>query len=685
MKIKRVITTIVAGFFALNLFTFGKVGASASTSQATEFSDDFNGGALKEEWLPCAVEEEGAPSLTQDGKLDLTVAGSSVVYTQKAERLDSRTETTFTLGAKLEIADMSVGGAMGFEIGKPNADAPFGVFFGVSRTQTGYQFVKLGDQASEYGESVCVENQSQLTFRLQLVLYYHNWVELFVNGEKVQSFYSERSAGYFALASKNAFGVNAVQGGYMDDFVFTTNNYEESFAFNRATNFNGTKPSGSGRAFFVNAKEWYISGNAKVQGSVADSADGKLCFENADENTVFGPNERFADYMVKFDLEIGGGAYTEENDGEAFGLCLGKGMPSLGNDTAVGLGITRKDGKSVAYAFDKTQNAVRPLNAQEDESVEFWSENGGVYQFIYLVRGGKVKMYFKEATQDESVLGILRAEYEVGNTYGYFSVFGINGIDFQMDNFSVINLSHGTSTLEYIEGERLENLHMLFSEEASLKAYEFTDAKTYEGILHVSENGKLETKGDVLNYILRISVQNAGDSFTVGHGERKIEFNANGRTVKLVGYGETEKTVLLDRRLYLDGVILEISCIGDVLTIAYANNTDPLARMEKAVEIEIPMTTERGKISVTATEGATALTALSVFNFDMNATIKTRDFDALTDESSPWIDKPTGAVAEGENLLKKNFGYLVLAGCTAVAVVIFLIDWRRKNKKEEDE
>ena len=387
---------------------------------------------------------------------------------------------------------------------------------------------------------------------------------------------------------------------------------------------------------------------------------------------------------MKFDITLGGGAYTAENDGEAFGLCFGKAMPSLGNDTALGLGVARKDGKSVAYAYDKTQSGTKALTAQEGESIEFWSETEVSYQFIYLVRHGSVKMYFKEATQDESVLGILRAEYDAGNTYGYFSVFGLNGVDFQIDNFSVVNLSHGTSTLEYLEGEHLENLHMLFSEEASLKAYEFTDAKTYEGILHVSEKGKLETKGDVLNYILRISVQNAGNALTIAHGDRKLEFNANGRTIKLVGYGETEKTVLLDRRLYLDGAILDIACIGDLLTISYANNTDPITRMEKAVEIEIPFTQTRGKISVTATEGAAALTALSVFNFDMNATIKTRDFDALKDESSPWVDKPTGEAGSDENLLKKNLGYLVLAGCTAAAVVIFLIDWRRKNKKEED-
>lgn len=684
MKKKRIITTVLAGLLALNLFTFGRVGASASTSEAVAFTDDFNDGALGKEWLSCGTgETDGEPKITADGRLDLTAAGSSAVYKQKAERLDSRTETTYTLEATVDVADTGIGVAVGFEIGKPSADAPFGVFFGVLRTVEGYQFVKLGDQSSEYGEKIFVENEEELTFRFQLVLYYHNWVELFVNGEKKQSFYSERSAGHFALASKNAFDLDSVVGGYMDDFVFKTNDYEESFAFNHATNFNGTKPSGGGRTFFIDPKEWYTDGVA-VKADELDTSNGKLGF-NATETTVqFGPNDRYADYLVKFDLTMGGGTYTEENNGETFGLCVGKRMKSLGTETATGLGITRKDGKSALYAFDQDESDTAELNAQDGETLEFWSAEEQTYQFIYLVQNGKIKMYFKTATDDESVLGILRGEYEVENTYGYFSVFGANGADFEIDNFSVVNLSHGTSTLEYLEGERLENLHMIFSEEASLKAYELTDAKTYEGILHISENGKLETKGDVLNYILRISVNNAGKSFTVGHGDRKIVFNANGRTLKLVGYAETEQTVVLDRRLYLDGAVLEIACIGEALSVSYANNTDPFARMENVIEIAVPMLKERAKISVTSTEGTSALTALSVFNFDMNGTIKTRDYDTLKDEVSPWVERPTGAEQAQENSLKKNFGYILLAGCTAVAVVIFFIDWRQKNKKEED-
>lgn len=684
MKKKRIITTVLAGLVALNLFTFGRVGAAASTSEAVAFTDDFSDGALGEEWLSCGTgETDGVPKIT-DGRLDLTAAGSSVVYKQKAERLDSRTETTYTLEAKVDITDTGIGAAVGFEIGKPSADAPFGVFFGVLRTADGYQFVKLGDQSSAYGERVFVESEAELTFRFRLVLYYHNWVELFVNGEKKQSFYSERSAGYFALTSKDAFDLDSVEGGYMDDFVFTTKNYEESFAFNHATNFNGTKPSGGGRTFFIDPKEWYTTGNVAVKGSATDASNGKLGFNASETAVQFGPNDRYADYLVKFDLTMGGGTYTEENNGETFGLCVGKSMKSSGTETATGLGITRKDGQSTLYAFDQGESGTVELKAQDGETLEFWSAEEQTYQFIYLVQNGKIKLYFKTAAEDESVLGILRGEYEAENTYGYFSVFGTNGVDFTIDNFSVVNLSHGTSTLEYLEGERLENLHMIFSEEASMKAYELTDAKTYEGILHISENGKLETKGDVLNYILRISINSAGKSFTVGHGERKIVFNANGRTLKLVGYNETDQTVVLDRRLYLDGAILEIACIGETLTISFANNTDPFARMENVIEIPVPMLKERAKISVTSTEGTAALTALSVFNFDMNATIKTRDFDTLKDEVSPWVERPTGAEQAQENSLKKNFGYIVLAGCTAVAAVIFLIDWRQKNKKEED-
>ena len=84
MKKKRIITTVLAGLLALNLFTFGRVGASASTSEAVAFTDDFNDGALGKEWLSCGTgETDGEPKITADGRLDLTAAGSSAVYNKK--------------------------------------------------------------------------------------------------------------------------------------------------------------------------------------------------------------------------------------------------------------------------------------------------------------------------------------------------------------------------------------------------------------------------------------------------------------------------------------------------------------------------------------------------------------------------------------------------------------------------
>ena len=66
--------------------------------------------------------------------------------------------------------------------------------------------------------------------------------------------------------------------------------------------------------------------------------------------------------------------------------------------------------------------------------------DGRTYNVMFIVKNRTVKVYFKEENEPIENLAICRAEYGGVDTYGYVSVFGRNGISFELTELKITNM-----------------------------------------------------------------------------------------------------------------------------------------------------------------------------------------------------------------------------------------------------
>ena len=288
------------------------------------------------------------------------------------------------------------------------------------------------------------------------------------------------------------------------------------------------------------------------------------------------------------------------------------------------------------------------------------------YNFMYIIRNGTVSMHFKESTEPESVLGIVR-EYVTGvKTEGYIAVYGANGVDFRMDNFSVVSLERSITSSAYLGGENIETFRTDVTKGDTLKAF-------------TQKQSGLETKGVIENHIARFTIENT-NGLEYRHGNLSIVFAENGATIK---DGVKTEEISFNKALNCIGATIEISRIGDELTIAFANAEAPLSDIDENVYVVKGLAlAERTKVEILG-GSKISLTKVALFNLDSMVTITSRDFNAETDIIDPWKVKES---IQGED---GGFNWLIvvlivapIVLCSAVVVVVLiLVKKRRKNAK----
>ncbi|MCQ2735563.1 MAG: hypothetical protein MJ212_06440, partial [Alphaproteobacteria bacterium] len=79
--------------------------------------------------------------------------------------------------------------------------------------------------------------------------------------------------------------------------------------------------------------------------------------------------------------------------------------------------------------------------AKKIEGYHFYKDQDTKYNFMIVAKNRTVYVYFKEDGEDISKLGICRAVIPNVNTAGYVSIFGLNGISFDIFNYKLTNIA----------------------------------------------------------------------------------------------------------------------------------------------------------------------------------------------------------------------------------------------------
>lgn len=675
------------GYFGFNSYGTPFDVLSFDVYKGTEkvYSDDFTSSLMSyddkvikdSQWVALSPFKSTTASIAPVGKLDLSEVGASATYKDPFVKKSSEVATLYQLSAQFDFSKAQEGVATGFEIGKASPDAD-GIFVGLLRKGTGYQLVLTAGEEQE--TMLLAQSPADGLLNVTLKANYNNSIDITVNGYQTGFELDASVEGYIAIKTSDDYATDGA-GALVDDFSFQRYTYANGGSKDMKINFEGTREledeDGKYYQYYFPTKDWYAGSNVRVANhGFADN--GYVLFGNASVDSSFGPKEKYGDCIVRFDVTFVGSDYYYDNpdtyfdtpdgrgacDAECFGLQFGsKSYQNIYNN-AQSLGIATYNGKSIYYTTNCTRGMAqeeivhRPNMPQTPENEYDLFRKSTTYNFMYVIKNGTVSMHFKESGEDESVLGIVR-EYVTGvETNGYVAVYGANGVDFRLDNLSITNLDRSYTSSEYTGGENIETLRVDTTNGDTLSAFDV-------------ETNSVTTKGVTGSNITRVTLGET-NGLTYKQGDLEIIFAEKYATVS---DGVNRQDVSFDMPLLLNGATVEISRIGNTVSIGFANAGAPLSVIDgNTYSVSGMKLAGREKITISG-NGVSKLRKIAVFNLDSQVTIEARNFNAETDVMQPWVKR--------KSIQGKGCGSSI--GASAMVAALLPAVWILKRKENENE
>ncbi len=684
------------GYFGFNTYgvDFDVLSFDVYENDVKVYADDFSASKMSyndnvvknAEWVALTPFTTETASIAPVGQLDVSKIGASVVYNDAFVKKSAEVSTLYEMSAAFDFSSATVGTATGFELARSSVETN-GVFVGITRGFTGYELLLSDGESMD--KKTLESNPADGIFNMSVVARYDNTLVVTVN-EQEESFSVSATEGYWGITCSEKYASSG-KGALVDDFSFQRTIYTENSVADMGMNFEGTREfedeDGKYYNFYVPAKDWYLGSNVRLANyDFAES--GYALFGNAGTDSSFGPKTKFSDCIVRFDVTMVGSDYYYDNpdeyfntpnglgacDAECFGLQFGSDSFKNLYTNAQSLGIATYNGKSIYYTTNCTRTInvdneiVYIPNSEHTPSNEYdLFKKSATYNFMYIIKDGTVTMHFKEASEPESVLGIVRERVTGVKTNGYVGVYGANGVDFRLDNFSVTNLDRSLTSSTYAGGEDLQTLRVDLSKGDTLSAFQQT-------------NNTLTTKGVVGSHIARFTLGDVS-GLTYVQGNLNIVFTENGATVS---DGIKTEEIVFDMPLLYNGATVEIYRIADEIRLAFANAGVPLSSLDENIYVVKGLQyADRENIKI-ATDGRIALSKIALFNLDSNTTIDARNFDAVTDIMEPWVEreniqgKDMNAHSSEDRGCKSTIGMPIAALCF-LPLVWILVKKERKN------
>ncbi|MBE7080615.1 MAG: hypothetical protein E7371_05190 [Clostridiales bacterium] len=675
------------GYFGFNSYgtPFDVLSFDVYESNEKVYADDFTSSVMSyddkvikdSQWVALSPFKSTTVSIAPVGKLDISEVGASAVYKEAFVKKSTEVATLYQLSAQFDFSNAKEGVATGFEIGKATPDAD-GIFVGLLRKASGYQMIL---SAGEHKETIFLaENPSDGILNVTLAAKYNNSIDITINGFQTGFELDASVEGYIAMTTSDDYATDGA-GALVDDFSFQRYTYTNSGSKDMKINFEGTREledeDGKYYQYYFATKDWYAGSNVRVANH-GYTENGYVLFGNASVDSCFGPKQKYGDCIIRFDVTFVGSDYYYDKpdtyfdtadgrgvcDAECFGVQFGSTSYKNIYNNAQSLGIATYNGKSIYYTTNCTRATAQeeivhiPNQPQTPENEYDLFRKSATYNFMYIIKNGTVSMHFKEAGEDESVLGIVR-EYVTGvETNGYVAVYGANGVDFRLDNLSITDLDRGYTSSAYTDGEDIETLRVDTTQGDTLSAFDL-------------ENNTLTTKGVTGSNITRVTLGET-NGLSYKQGSLEIIFAEKSATVS---DGVNRKDISFDMPLLLNGATLEISRIGDTVSIGFANAGAPLSVIDgNTYSVSGMKMAGREKIALSG-NGVSKIRKISVFNLDSNVAIEARNFNAETDIMQPWVKR--------KNIQGKGCGSSI--GISAAVAALLPAAWILKRKENENE
>lgn len=408
---------------------------------------------------------------------------------------------------------------------------------------------------------------------------------------------------------------------------------------------------------YINRQKYFLGNGVTLE-------DGYLSFYESNAYSNFGVIGKYSEFAVAFDAEVN----STGVNGQKFGLSFAKSSPAIYyencNSIAFfynGFGESAKSGmKGYGCRFENGETQINELEDHFFPTIK--TENGQTkksmqkYNFLFVAQNNAVEVYYKKAEEPQEKLSVLRAKFTGVNTDGYVTLFGSDGVGFDVTNFRMIDLSVTAKAENGVD---------------DLRDYTSSASKNFgsEGLsFGVSGNSRTAIGLSKAQGAIEFALKNA-----VGE-KAALTLKNDGKTIEFTLGGRTENASLPQRINLKNGYTnFELRISNGKISLGVAKESRPAEEIYSnragfSLDSFAPVSAE-----MVCEEGAEA-TFLNAYDFTKKYKAARADFEADPDNGNPWIVKNT--VIESaqkksdtwKNVLAIAGGVLLAVGGIAVAV-----------------
>ena len=424
----------------------------------------------------------------------------------------------YEISFKTQIASLEKDATFGLYLGAENAgDLKSATIIGVSAHDKEFASVNLfkNGEKVDYGDTLIplsVLNIDDTSVDFEVTIYSDYTIGLTIGGIQFD-FNNVKYDGFWGICNYSTDGksTSVVR---LDEVKVVKNTYAPCTEPDLSNDFAGIRLTQDGfEEYYISDRTYYLGPGVALRPKSAFTTEPSVYFENAGSYSAFAPKKQYTDFILQFDLKM----VSEGANSQWFGVNFGK--PAF---AAISDKTTSVYFEYYGWTEEPYTQMVSNLCAFDDgskakavEGYHFYKDQETKYNFMIVAKNRTVYVYFKEDSEDISKLGICRAIIPDVNTAGYVSIFGANGLSFDIFNYKLTNLAP-----EATEDSAIALRESFEKEALSDKLQTTGNAVVKDGAMQFS-NGSLEMKNKSNYYIANFTILEAKEDVTVQFSNNK--------------------------------------------------------------------------------------------------------------------------------------------------------------------
>lgn len=612
-------------------------------------------------------------------------AGDIITAKSKLESCD-KVSKPYEISFKAQISSLSKDSTFGLYLGAEKAgDIKNSVIVGVSAYDDKFASVNLinNGKISDYGENripLSALNIEDSSVDFNVVIYSDYTLELKIGGIKF-TFINVKYDGFWGIcnySSDNKSSSNV----RLDEVKVIKNTYDSCSEPDLSNDFGGIKLTQDGfEEYYISDRTYYIGPGVSLRPKGAFTEEPSLYFENAGSYSAFAPKQKYTDFILQFDIKM----VSEGANSQWFGVNFGKESYASIADRSTSINF-----EYYAWGTDPYTQMTSNLctfddgtKAKKIEDYHFYKDQETKYNFMIVAKNRTVYIYFKEDSEDISKLGICRGIIPDVNTAGYVSVFGLNGVSFDIFNYKLTNIAP-----EAKEDSEIAIRESFDKEKISDKLLTEGTAQIKDGAIKLTD-GSIATKNKSRYYIANFTILNQTADLNVSFSDNKslvLSKDLKKATVK-----DGSKSTDFDLSAYnlsdYKNAQIQLILQYDALSVAVKGIYEPNDKFASPiVEYTFDKPVADGILKWSSKDSL--IDDISVFTLDHSYKVASVGYDQDPNDTDIWvkkdtiINKPDSKVsAESDKGIPTLFIVIYsVIGAIILALLVVIITLRTKKR-----